>query len=110
MHARGSRSSARCLSLISLALSLHAMCERTEGEKNLLSLALSYYLIPTIFDRVSIESSEVCPSHSLTNRSKTMSPILLLLLVLGVVSANFKPEREFEVKQANLLNNGRGYL
>jgi len=41
---------------------------------------------------------------------KTMSSLLALLLLLGVVSGgNFKPEREFEVKQASLLNNGRSF-
>jgi len=38
-----------------------------------------------------------------------MSSLLVLLLLLGAVSANFKPEREFEVKQGSLLNNGRSY-
>ncbi|UJR27766.1 hypothetical protein I4U23_009039 [Adineta vaga] len=38
-----------------------------------------------------------------------MSSIIFLLFLLGVVSANFKPEQEFEVKQTSLVNNGRGY-
>lgn len=38
-----------------------------------------------------------------------MSSIILLLLFIGTISASFKPEREFEVKQGSLLNNGRTY-
>jgi hypothetical protein len=38
-----------------------------------------------------------------------MSSLFILLLLFGVVSSNFKPEREFEVKQGSLLNNGRSY-
>jgi hypothetical protein len=38
-----------------------------------------------------------------------MSALLLLVLLVGTISAEFKPEREFEVKQASLLNNGRSY-
>ena len=34
---------------------------------------------------------------------------LLLLSLVGSIYADFKPEREFEVKQASLLNNGRSY-
>ncbi|CAF0887150.1 unnamed protein product [Adineta steineri] len=38
-----------------------------------------------------------------------MSPLLIVLLLLGVVSGAFKPAREFEIKQGSLLNNGRSY-
>jgi hypothetical protein len=38
-----------------------------------------------------------------------MSSLLILLFLFGIVSGNFKPEREFEVKQSSLLNNGRSY-
>jgi hypothetical protein len=38
-----------------------------------------------------------------------MSSLILLLLFIGTISASFKPEREFEVKQGSLLNNGRSY-
>jgi hypothetical protein len=38
-----------------------------------------------------------------------MSFLILLLLFIGTISASFKPEREFEVKQGSLLNNGRSY-
>lgn len=38
-----------------------------------------------------------------------MSSIILLLFFLGSITASFKPEREFEVKQGGLLNNGRSY-
>lgn len=38
-----------------------------------------------------------------------MSSIILLLFFVGSITASFKPEREFEVKQGGLLNNGRSY-
>jgi hypothetical protein len=38
-----------------------------------------------------------------------MSALFYLLLIIGVVSGAFKAEREFEVKQASVLNNGRSY-
>jgi hypothetical protein len=38
-----------------------------------------------------------------------MSSLILLLLFIGTISASFKPEREFEIKQSSLLNNGRSY-
>jgi hypothetical protein len=38
-----------------------------------------------------------------------MSFILIFIFLFGIVSGDFKPEREFEVKQSSLLNNGRSY-
>ncbi|UJR21783.1 hypothetical protein I4U23_024858 [Adineta vaga] len=38
-----------------------------------------------------------------------MSKLILLFLFIGTISANFKPEREYEIKQGSLLNNGRSY-
>ena len=38
-----------------------------------------------------------------------MSSLILLLLFIGTISASFKPEQEFEIKQGSLLNNGRSY-
>jgi large-conductance mechanosensitive channel len=38
-----------------------------------------------------------------------MSSLILLLLFIGAISADFKPEQEFEVKQGSLLNLGRSY-
>jgi hypothetical protein len=38
-----------------------------------------------------------------------MSSLIFLLCLIGAISASFKPEREFEVKQGSLLNNGRSY-
>jgi len=38
-----------------------------------------------------------------------MSYLILLILFVGTISASFKPEQEFEVKQGSLLNNGRSY-
>lgn len=38
-----------------------------------------------------------------------MSSLIFLLLFIGTTLAAFKPEREFEVKQGSLLNNGRSY-
>jgi len=37
------------------------------------------------------------------------SSIYFFVLCIGLISAAFQPEREFEVKQASLLNNGRSY-
>jgi len=39
-----------------------------------------------------------------------MSAFILLLLFIGTISATFKPEREFEVKQGGLLNHGGSYM
>ncbi len=44
-----------------------------------------------------------------TNFSNKMSSIILLILFIGTISASFKPEQEFEVKQSSILNNGRSY-
>ena len=38
-----------------------------------------------------------------------MSSIIFLLFLIGTITASFKPDREFEVKQGSLLNNGRSY-
>jgi len=40
---------------------------------------------------------------------KKMSSLILLLCLIGTISASFKSEREFEVKQGSLLNTGRSY-
>ena len=38
-----------------------------------------------------------------------MSSMIFLLFLIGTITASFKPDREFEVKQGSLLNNGRSY-
>jgi hypothetical protein len=38
-----------------------------------------------------------------------MSSIIILLLLIGTISAAFTPACEFEVKQGSLLNTGRSY-
>jgi len=38
-----------------------------------------------------------------------MSFLILFLLFIGTISGSFKSEREFEIKQGSLLNNGRSY-